>query len=712
MKYKLSNILKSSAVFMLLFSVGLYAQDLQVEYGEDTAEEKEEVIKQDKKEDVKKAQIVVTGTRSKKLYRKAPVKTEVVSRDHIEAKSANNLFEALSGESGIVADNQCQNCGLNTVRLNGLEGNYTQILVNSVPGVSSLASTYFFQQVPTEMIERVEIVRGGGSALYGSGAIGGVVNIITRKPNKNAASVSYEHEFIDSDTMTYNISGYASSVADSGKMGIAVYGARQNAEGYDVNGDGITDLAGLENTLFGGNAFYTIMPGMDLSVQFFNIHEYRRGGVEGDTPEVQTFVTEMIDSDISLGMLKFEHTVSDMVDYELNYNFSYMERKTYYGNREDLTDNNELYASLSDYGVSRNPYHLANGIVNVYPLKQLTLTGGVEFMYDDLYDGSALEGTASIDEKYYNIGTFLQANWEQKLFDVVAGLRMDKHNALDDLMFSPRVSGIVNFTDNLRFRASYSSGFKAPQVFDEDFHIEQSTIAGETKNRRIRNASDLKAETSHSFSSDFTGDFKLPAKFDLDFGTGIFYTMIYDKMEIDYENPSAEDASTKYYDRVNVDGRSQLLGYNAELGLSWSEYLRLSSGFTVMQFSELEDGSEMQEVPSVSGFTMLEGFYKGLTVTLSNVIMGKQWIFKESVNGLVETPMFAVFNARVAYRFSLPGSSYLEVYGGVDNITNQYQDDLDRLDISGSTVSGERDAGYVYGPGKPRTYYLGAKAGF
>lgn len=632
----------------------------------------------------------------------------------METKSANTLFDALNGESGIVADNQCQNCGLNTVRLNGLEGNYTQILVNGVPGISNLAGTYFFQQVPVEMVERVEVVKGGGSALYGSGAIGGVVNIITRKPNSNNASFGTKYEFLEgTDSMAWIVSGYASAVAPSGKMGIALYGSRQELDPYDRNGDNVSDLAKLQNTMFGGNGFYNFGSGMDLTFQFFNIHEYRRGGDHIDSPAPIAFVAEEIQSDITVAMLKFEHEVNEKMFYEVNYNFSYMVRQTYYGARSDITDSSELAGAMDEYGRSKNPYHLASTILHYKILKPLTLTGGVEFMHDDLWDGTAVDNTASVDEEYHNIGGFLQADWDHKLFNFVGGLRIDKHSEMDTVKVSPRFNGIWKITDDLRWRIGWSTGFKAPQVFDEDFHIEQSTSAGSTYARRLRNASNLKAETSHSVSSDFSADIDF-GKFDIEAGAGLFFTLIKDKMEVDYENPSEVDAVNQinYFDRVNVDGTSKLLGYNLELAVSWSKWAKLSSGFTVMQMYKLEDGTKMQEVPNIGGFTSLDFFWKGLTASFSNVIIGKQKIYNDNVGGLVETDVFAVFNARLAYKFRIAGNGNLEVFAGIDNIGNSYQKDLDSLDVSGNAVTGERDAGYVYGPAKPRTYYMGAKASF
>lgn len=711
MKYQMRFLL----VVTLIFSFAVYntiAEENSSDFSIETVEKSEAFNKKyhDEKEKSGKAEVVVTGTRTQKLYKTSPVKTDVISKDKIDAKAANNIFEALSGEIGIIADNQCQNCGLNTVRLNGLEGNYTQILINNVPAISSLASTYIFQQVPVEMIERLEVVKGGGSSLYGSGAIGGVVNIITKKPAANNASLTYKQEFIDGiGNPAYTVSGFASTITDQADMGISVFGSKQERDNYDRNGDNVSDIAELQNTMFGSSFFYSPVKGIDFSGLLFTIKEYRRGGDHLDKPEVQCFVTEQIESDINVGIFKFTHNVSNFLNYELNYNFSYMERDTYYGSRSDLTDNDELRGALDEYGISKNPYHVGSIIFNVIPVKHFTVTAGTEVMVDDLYDGSSLTGESSIDERYYNSGTFLQADYDTKYFNIVGGIRADKHSEMDEFQFSPRLSSIAKFTDMFRLRLSWSTGFKAPQVFDEDFHIEQSTLGGATKNRRIRNSSDLKAEESNSFLYDLSGELS-KYKLTLDYSIGGFYTIINDKMEIDYENPSEETPTTKYFDRVNIKGTSKLLGYNFEIGLTWEKYVRLSTGATYVQIAELENGSTMQEVPDVSGYSMLEFYYKGLRLIFSNEIIGKQKMYNDNVGALVDTDRFFVFNAKISYSFNLGGYQYMEIFCGVDNITDAYQKDLDTLDVSGTTVSGERDAGYVYGPGKPRTFFMGAKA--
>jgi len=129
-------------------------------------------------------EVVVTGTLTPKLYRETPVKTAIASKKDIEKKGAISLADSLEIITGVRVENNCQNCNFNQVRINGMEGKYSQILIDGLPIVSALAGVYVLEQIPANMIERLEVVKGGGSPLYGSNAVAGVVNVITKKTPK------------------------------------------------------------------------------------------------------------------------------------------------------------------------------------------------------------------------------------------------------------------------------------------------------------------------------------------------------------------------------------------------------------------------------------------------------------------------------------------------------------------------------------------------
>ena len=136
-------------------------------------------------------EVVVSANRNETSRKVAPVVVNVMSNKLFEIVNSTDLAKSLNYQSGLRVENNCQNCGFPQVRINGLEGPYSQILINSRPVMSALSGVYGLEQIPTNMIERVEVVRGGGSALFGANAVGGTINIITKDPVRNSFQVAF-----------------------------------------------------------------------------------------------------------------------------------------------------------------------------------------------------------------------------------------------------------------------------------------------------------------------------------------------------------------------------------------------------------------------------------------------------------------------------------------------------------------------------------------
>ncbi|PKL77370.1 MAG: TonB-dependent receptor, partial [Ignavibacteriae bacterium HGW-Ignavibacteriae-4] len=135
-------------------------------------------------------EIVVTGTRTAKRRTDSPVIVNLINSKELDHVVAINLSEGLKYQPGLRVETDCQTCNYTQLRMNGLQGGYSQILVNSRPIFSPLTGLYGLEQIPVNMIERIEVVRGGVSALYGSSAIGGTVNVITKIPSENTYNVT------------------------------------------------------------------------------------------------------------------------------------------------------------------------------------------------------------------------------------------------------------------------------------------------------------------------------------------------------------------------------------------------------------------------------------------------------------------------------------------------------------------------------------------
>ena len=163
--------------------------------------------------------IVVSANRNETNRREAPAIINVISPKMFENTNSVCLAQGLNFQPGLRVETNCQNCGFQQVRINGLDGPYSQILIDSRPIFSSLAGVYGLEQIPANMIERVEVMRGGGSALFGSNAIAGTINIITREPVANSVTLANTSSLIDGRETDVNTSVNASVVSDNNKGG-------------------------------------------------------------------------------------------------------------------------------------------------------------------------------------------------------------------------------------------------------------------------------------------------------------------------------------------------------------------------------------------------------------------------------------------------------------------------------------------------------------
>lgn len=667
-----------------------------------------------KKGSIREANIVVTGTKSKKVLQLAPVRTEVVDREKIEAKAAANLFDAINNEVGIISENNCQNCSMTAVRMNGLDGRYSQLLFDGMGTVSSLAGVYILQQIPVEMIERVEIVRGGGSALYGSGAIGGVINVIRKKPTKNEGSVGFRYDWIAGNVDgsrdvvgMHTVSGNASVVADNGKAGIAMWGSKSDRNAWDANDDGYSDIPEQLNKAMGANGFIAIMDGMELSFAGSTIYDKRRGGnaLKSEPFSTEVNIAEGAEWNWDNAELRLDHEVSRYLNYSIAYGYSGTHRHSYYGpaGNDDLTEDTALF------GTTENDFHVVGVTVNIIPVTGHTVTVGGEYTDDELRDSNP-GMNRELNEHYKNIGMYAQYDWDTRFFEFIAGVRGDKHNELDDWEFSPRASLILKLTSHIRWRNTVATGFKAPQVFDEDFHIEISLAGSSATNHLIVNDDNLEAEHSRSYSSDISFDAHA-GQFGFELTLGGFYTAIEDAMAVDYANGTTVGTNT-YYTRKNEDGTTEFFGGNLQLEMSYGRLFKFTSGWTYQAAryendQDYDNGSfnEVPKVPEVYGFSMVQLFFGGLQFAFSCQYMGKQYVVYEgTTTELRETDTFVVLNTRVEYKYNIDNQRYVTFYTGVDNITDAYQDDL--------PLGQNRPAGYLYGPSKPLTVYAGARLGF
>lgn len=548
-------------------------------------------------------EVVVTANRQATLRRLAPTIVNVVGEEVFSRVNANNLAQGIIFQPGVRVENNCQNCGFNQVRINGLDGRYTQILIDSRPIFSALAGVYGIEQIPTNMIDRVEVVRGGGSALFGSSAIGGVVNIITKEPVDNSFSFGESLTFTGMKNPDNNISMNASLVSDDNKAGAMIFGQTRYRQEWDANNDGYSELGRLNSRSLGTRAFLRTTDYTKLTAEFHTIQEYRRGGDHIDWPDHVASISEHVDHSIFSSNAKFDAFSSDYKHHLLTYiSGQIVNRKSYYGGIGELQDDKgntlgqlgfpipaEQYGI--NFGVSKGNTYMG-GLQYSYDFDRLLFMPaqvliGAEYVYDHLSDvmplrnwlaekdskGNLIELFPKIDQKINNWSQLAQIEWKNDMFSILLGARLDENSAVGRPIFSPRATLRYNPTKNVNFRLSYAKGFRAPQVFDEDLHV--GVVNGEVQ--KVYNIPDLRPETSHSInaSADLYAQWG-PVK------ANLLIEGFYNKLQdVFVTKLNKVEHGIMMYDRKNGEGAT-VYGANLEGKLTWS-ILQLQGGLTLTQ---------------------------------------------------------------------------------------------------------------------------------
>ncbi|MBN1998387.1 TonB-dependent receptor [candidate division KSB1 bacterium] len=653
--------------------------------------------------------LVVTGTSTPHLVEDMPVRTEVIPRRLIEQKHACNLAEALSFQTGVRVENNCQNCNFSQVRILGLDGKYSQILIDGDPVVSSLASVYGLEHFPEEMVDQIEIVKGGGSSLYGGGAVAGVINMITRRPMINQVRIKYQNNSTDAK-VDQHLGAVAETVYKKGTSGAYVFGSFRKRNPYDRNNDGFSELGELRNESMGFKWYYQPFVNSELLASFHQIHEERRGGNKFDLPVHEAEIAEWIEHWRSGGTIRWSHRPGVLFDYRFFYSFSSENRKSYYGGLDGYAPQDQLDA-LAFYGKTDNPLQIA-GFQSNYRLTNHLLTAGVQYSYDKLKDKTAAETAYYLNEIYTNTGVFIQDDLhlgDDGLIELVAGIRLDKHSELNEWITSPRLNGKLDVGKGVALRAAFTTGFKPPQTYDEDLHL--CGIEGDQ--RIIRNSANLKEERSKSFSGGFEylGYLNnIPTMFSLT----VFYTELTESFT---ERFIAKQGSIERWERVNSDG-ADVKGIEFDSGIRPLSNFEVRSGITYKQSQYDSPNADFAtrnflRTPVLSGNIRLSlTAASHIDIYLHGTFIGKMDVPHEiAVKGqkaplLILGKSHSFFQTDAGLTFKLPLNNGLnsKLNIGIKNILDAYQDDLD--------LGADRDPAYVYGPTRPRTFYFGMETAF
>jgi outer membrane receptor for ferrienterochelin and colicins len=676
-------------------------------------------------------EIVVTADRGEIKRIESASIVNTLSPKLFTSTQSVTLSEGLNFSPGLRMENNCQNCGFSQVRMNGMEGPYSQILINSRPIFSGLAGVYGLELIPANMIEKVEVVRGGGSAIYGSNAIAGTINIILKEPESSTYEAGFNSNITGvgvsgsgGATPDYSANFNTSIVSSDSKTGFSLIGFTRKRNIFDANNDGYSELSQLSSITIGTSIYHKFGVRNKLSVDFYNINEARDGGNKLDYSIHERDIAESLKHDIKAGAVTFEQYFRGYDLLSVYFSTQLLDRDSYYGANR----------TLSSYGKSKDiTYNVGFQYKAVFD--RSTLIAGIEntsgalkdykLGYPD-YQNAVInndtitsvphtDNTIIADQKTGTTGFFLQYDLKMNRFKFGLGGRFEHFAITDNFnpagnnsgnVISPRINIMYEVAKPLQARLSYSQGYRAPQIFNEDLHIEASG----SRKIIIVNDPDLKQEKSHSImaSLDFN---RLLGTVNTGFLAEFFFTRLTDAFVNEIGSPDGE--GTVYYTRMNAPGGATVSGLNLELRLKPLTQFSVTGGFTI-QKSTYDEPQRFSEklffrTPADYGFLIADwDFTDNFCLSSSFNYTGKMLVpyFGPNTDPLTgelrKSDSFFDLGLKISQTVKINGAS-VQWYAGMKNLFNSYQSDFD------SGVN--RDPSYIYGPVSPRTIYLGIRFG-
>lgn len=683
------------------------------------------------------AVIVTTGTRTPHRLDESPVRTELLTARDFRLTGGRSLADAVELLPGVRVENNCQNCGTSDILMLGLEGKYTSLLFDGLPLHSGLAAVYGLDQIPAVFLERLEVIKGGGSAAYGSGAVGGVVNIIGRTPVRSGATVEFRHDWVKGRP-TMELSASADHVTPGGDRALTLYGQVARTAPVDLNGDGFSDLTRRELRVAGLRLVRATAAGQ-LRVDYNRTREFRRGGNKFDQPDPLADISERVDTVRQAGSVRWTAAVTPDFDYQLSAAAARIDRETFYGGLfgrgadEPLSpesapgagDNDQAFldrgyathgqVARDQFGFTNNRLHNLEAQFNLHRDRH-RVSLGAQYRHESIEDvvpvSSFVAGhPAPVDRaRGESLGLFLQDDWQpSEHWQLLAGLRADQDSELARPVWSPRLNLKWTPSPALTLRATWATGFRAPQPFDEDLHIE--LVAG--ARARTVQAADLREE--RSTSAMFGAIWNPPAAHGrLTLEANAFLTRLrgtFTNSEIRVDPATGEAVRTRFN-----GPDAEVAGLELNLGALPARGLRLDAGWVaqIARYREpvvlFADGAgavvaerDFLETPRHYAVAQATWTWRQDTdLVLGAVYTGAMKAVNLRTGWLnPRTESFLVWNATLARTFRPGGDRALTITLGVKNLFDARQGDLER--------GVDRDPYYFYGPRTPRTLFAGMR---
>ena len=657
-------------------------------------------------------EIVISGTLKEVNRLESPVNVEVYATTHFKKNPTPNIYEALQNVNGVKPQLNCNVCNTGDIHINGLEGPYTMVLIDGMPIVSSLSTVYGLSGIPNSLVERIEIVKGPASSLYGSEAIGGLINIITKKP-QNAPMVS-------ADVFGTSWGEYNADLGvklNAGKKASVLTGINyfnfQNR--VDKNKDNFTDMTlqnrisvfqkwnfqRKDNRLFSiaGRYMYEDRWGGDLRWE-----KQFRGGDSIYGESIYTKRWEIIGN----------YQLPTKEKLMLSYSYNNHDQNSIYGKIPYIADQKIGFTQLTwDKKLGRNDFIIGAALRYTY--------------YDDNTPGTATADT--INQKNQPQKTFLPGIFVQneisisELHKLLLGFRYD-YNSYHGNIYTPRLGYKWTVNEKNIIRLNTGTGFRVVNLFTE----EHAALTGA---RIVEIKNELKPERSYNANLNYIKKIYAKNGTFVALDASVFYTYFNNRIVGDYET----DPNKIIYD--NLNGYAQSRGLTLNLDLAFNNGLKIIGGVTLMENTLTENGITKQQIltEKVTGTWAVSYKIKKAKLAID---------YTGNVYGPMRLPLLNDLDPRKQYspwwsiqniQLTFSGLKNFEIYGGVKNLLNwtpfkekdqfiiaRTNDPFDKevqFDSNGQAIANANnpygltfDPTYIYAPTQGIRVFLGLRYSF
>ena len=590
-------------------------------------------------------EVVVTGTMKETTINESPAPIQILNPTFFRKNPTPSLFESLSMVNGVRPQLNCNVCNTGDIHINGMEGPYTMVLIDGMPIVSALSTVYGLSGIPNSMVERIEVMKGPASTLYGSEAVGGLINVITKNPAK-APKFNFD----------YNITSYLENNIDvSTKAQIGKASTLLSAnyfafnKRWDINNDNFTDITlqnrisifnkwsfqRRENRVFNLAARYVYENRFGGEMQW---KKSNRGGGEVYGESIYTKRIEILGS--------YQLPINNE-KVTLNFSFNQHQQNSFYGTTPYLATQRIGFGQLLwDKKLSKN--HDA--------LLGLTIR---KTFYDDNTPVTQKLDSQNAPDLIWLPGIFAQdevtINDKNK---VLLGIRYD-YNSKHGGIASPRINWKFSPNKENVFRLSLGNGYRVVNLFSEDH-------AALTGSRKVLIMNNLKPERSYNTNLDYQTFFT--------FGQGYgniqlngFYTYFSNKIIGDFD----QDPELIIFDNLKGFGVSKGIAANVEY--AFTSGLKIFAGATLMDVYRKENDVKTTQIqsPHLTGnYAFSYVFNKAqLTLDLTGNIYSPMRLPVVKAYGDIRSefsPWFGIHNIQATKRFA----NGLQLYGGIKNLTS------------------------------------------